>query len=62
MARNTGKVREKSGNFVSPEKWEPCFIEAVIGAWRRQLILRRDENPIRFVTKEKREPGASLVM
>ena len=21
---NTGKVREKSGNFVSPEKWEPC--------------------------------------
>ena len=24
MARNTGKVREKSGNFVSPEKWEPC--------------------------------------
>ena len=25
MAKNTGKVREKSGNFVSPEKWEPCF-------------------------------------
>ena len=24
MAKNTGKVREKSGNFVSPEKWEPC--------------------------------------
>ena len=23
MAKNTGKVREKSGNFVSPEKWEP---------------------------------------
>ena len=23
MAENTGKVREKSGNFVSPEKWEP---------------------------------------
>ena len=21
--KNTGKVREKSGNFVSPEKWEP---------------------------------------
>ena len=26
MAKNTGKVREKSGNFVSPEKWEPCGI------------------------------------
>ena len=26
MAKSTGKVREKSGNFVSPEKWEPCFI------------------------------------
>ena len=25
MAKNTGKVREKSGNFVSPEKWEPWF-------------------------------------
>ena len=25
MAKNTGKVREKSGNFVSPEKWEPCI-------------------------------------
>ena len=24
MAKDTGKVREKSGNFVSPEKWEPC--------------------------------------
>ena len=24
MAKNTGKVREKSGNFVSTEKWEPC--------------------------------------
>ena len=25
MGKNTGKVREKSGNFVSPEKWEPCL-------------------------------------
>ena len=25
MEKNTGKVREKSGNFVSPEKWEPCI-------------------------------------
>ena len=23
MEKGTGKVREKSGNFVSPEKWEP---------------------------------------
>ena len=26
MAKNTGKVREKSGNFVSPEKWESWLI------------------------------------
>ena len=26
MEKNTGKVREKSGNFVSPEKWEPCSV------------------------------------
>ena len=26
MEKNTGKVREKSGNFVIPEKWEPWFI------------------------------------
>ena len=25
--KNTGKVREKSGNFVSPEKWEPWKAE-----------------------------------
>ena len=24
IGKNTGKVREKSGNFVSSEKWEPC--------------------------------------
>ena len=23
IGKNTGKVREKSGNFASPEKWEP---------------------------------------
>ena len=23
IGKNTGKVREKSGNFVSLEKWEP---------------------------------------
>ena len=26
METNTGKVRKKSGNFVSLEKWEPCII------------------------------------
>ena len=30
MEKNTGKVREKSGNFVSPEKWEPCTNESDI--------------------------------
>ena len=30
IGKNTGKVREKSGNFVSPEKWEPCWG----GGWR----------------------------
>ena len=34
MAKNTGKVREKSGNFVSPEKWEPCV-------WRGMCIVVR---------------------
>ena len=24
MEKNTGKVMEKSGNFVNPDKWEPC--------------------------------------
>ena len=24
IAKNTGKVREKSEKFVSPKKWEPC--------------------------------------
>ena len=23
MEKSTGEVREKSGNFVSPKKWEP---------------------------------------
>ena len=23
VKKNTGKVRENSGDFVSPEKWEP---------------------------------------
>ena len=36
MEKNTGKVREKSGNFVIPEKWEPCQCETVPKApWRQ---------------------------
>ena len=27
--KSQGKVREKSGNFVSPEKWEPCYTDLV---------------------------------
>ena len=30
LEKNTGKVREKSGNLVSPEKWEP---------WNRQFMI-----------------------
>ena len=26
MAKNTGKVRDKSGNIVNLEKWEPCIM------------------------------------
>ena len=25
--RNTGKVREKSGNSLRRKKWEPCFYD-----------------------------------
>ena len=30
MAKNTGKVREKSGNFVSPEEWEPWTSKSIV--------------------------------
>ena len=35
IGKNTGKVREKSGNFVSPEKWEPCVGSRIceMGGW-----------------------------
>ena len=39
IGKNTGKVREKSGNFVSPEKWEPCLVS---GGSRNSLL---DFNP-----------------
>ena len=29
MEKNTGKVREKSGNFVSPGKWEPWSTQGI---------------------------------
>ena len=35
MEKNTGKVREKSGNFVSPEKWEPWLCN-----WWQECILK----------------------
>ena len=41
MAKNTGKVREKSGNFVSPEKWEPCIVNgSTVGIFIIQSILQ----------------------
>ena len=30
MDKNAGKDRKKWGDFVSPEKWEPCFALLVI--------------------------------
>ena len=41
MENNTGKVIEKSGNFVSPEKWEPCSIG-------RQLLGTQMQKKITF--------------
>ena len=39
MAKNTGKVREKSGNFVSPEKWEPCLSGLCTWSTRSSVLL-----------------------
>ena len=46
MEKNTGKVREKSGNFVSPEKWEPWqgvyplpFVFVTCMQWNPQIHL-----------------------
>ena len=39
MAKNTGKVREKLGNFVSREKWEPCKI-LVVDTEKKKLSNR----------------------
>ena len=36
--KNTRKVREKSGNFISPEKWEPCVTKTVT------LALKSEQN------------------
>ena len=54
MAKSTGKVREKSGNFVSPEKWEP---------WLRNKCIQNDVKTLCFfvfafkmsVSKPKRQ-------
>ena len=37
MGKNTGKVREKSGNFVSPEKWEPCNGAVIYIKWNKHF-------------------------
>ena len=45
MRKNTGKVREKSENFVSLEKWEPCMNDIVnnkghnLALWKNNPIL-----------------------
>ena len=40
MEKNTGKVREKSGNFVSPEKWEPWLL--ILDVRQRFPLQRMD--------------------
>ena len=37
---NVKRILEKSGNFVSPEKWEPCNFNAVFN-WNSQLTLMK---------------------
>ena len=50
MAKNTGKVRKKSGNFVSLEKWEPChkrdtlLVEILIRETKRELPALFDKD------------------
>ena len=39
MEKNTGKVREKSGNFVIPEKWEPWYYAEVSILVRIQIWI-----------------------
>ena len=34
--KNTGKVGEKSGKFVSPEMWDPCLLQRL---WNFEDLL-----------------------
>ena len=61
MAKNTGKVREKSGNFVSLEKWEPCQCPPIFSsiycarycrAKQDQSIFYQLENAVGVVCKK----------
>ena len=42
------KIREKSGNFVSPEEWEPCIsvskgiLKIVLGGSILKLLVNSD--------------------
>ena len=54
MAKNTGKVQEKSGNFVSPEKCEPWMkqqqdltlfwpnLESIKNIWKMNIEESRE--------------------
>ena len=58
MAKNTGKVREKSGNFVSPEKWEPCHVSilycTVTGQIDGQEVTAKTILPVRVYNRGPR--------
>ena len=47
MEKNTGKVREKSGNFVSPEKWEP-WSKRKVGTFKPQHNASKDHITVVF--------------
>ena len=55
MKKNTGKVREKSGNFVRGKKWEPWFwgwgSRGVHGLFLVKKVLFADNNYINTWSK-----------
>ena len=56
MAKNTGKVREKSGNFVSPEKWEPCIRSHLCIRWSSSGLKSAPDHYVHgFNTHQNRE-------
>ena len=58
MEKNTRKVREKSGNFVSPEKWEPCLFAVKILA---RNVVNQSKRDVICVTQIKQVLGVSLI-